>query len=220
MARPPNGGTPGMVGPWGLAPGRRGMAGRPEARRDVRGPRAQPTSRGTSRPRRTTSSTPLQTRCFIAENTLAGSSTGTPYSAGHETNFACPLPNFAMFLASDDVCRTAHSDTDCLAGQLRPGYGPSSASDGKGWSRANQSGTFEDINFGQRLTVEGYVPVRQLAASGRESQHGLRGDGSVRYITATIDGTVYAKILTPAGGRLPPVCRQLPVQPREDFAQH
>ena len=57
---------------------------------------------------------------LVAENTLAGYSTGTPYSGGRETNWACPLPNFAMFLGSDDVCRTARSAGDCLGGQLAP----------------------------------------------------------------------------------------------------
>jgi hypothetical protein len=36
-------------------------------------------------------------------------------------------------------------------------------------------------------------------------------DGAVRLISATIDGTVYAKIITPAGCALPPYARQFPV---------
>ena len=36
-------------------------------------------------------------------------------------------------------------------------------------------------------------------------------DGAVRFITNTIDGTVYSKILTPAGSRLPLYCKQMPV---------
>ena len=82
--------------------------------------------------------------------------------------------------------------------------------------RASQPGTFEDINYGQNLTVEGSFPF----ANPRAHPGGCNMvfcDGSVRYITATIDGTVYAKIITPAGGRLPPVWRQLPVS-AEEFA--
>ena len=68
---------------------------------------------------------------LVAENFLAGCSKGTRYSGGWETYWACPLPNFAMFLGSDDVCRTARSAGDCLGGQLarprgghRQGLGP------------------------------------------------------------------------------------------------
>jgi hypothetical protein len=42
-------------------------------------------------------------------------------------------------------------------------------------------------------------------------------DGAVRFVNATIRGEVYAKILTPAGGRLPQQFRQLPVS-TDDFA--
>src|SRR5262245_18090202 len=77
---------------------------------------------------------------LLAENTLTGYSKGTPYSGGRETNWVCPLPNFTMFLASDAVCGTARSSTNCLGGQLRPrpngGTGP-------GWAKANAVGTFE-----------------------------------------------------------------------------
>ena len=37
-------------------------------------------------------------------------------------------------------------------------------------------------------------------------------DGAVRFISATISGTVYAKIITPAGSKLPIYARQLPVE--------
>ena len=41
---------------------------------------------------------------LVAENTQAGASPGTPYSSNMPTNWACPHPNFCMFVASDDVC--------------------------------------------------------------------------------------------------------------------
>ncbi len=43
-------------------------------------------------------------------------------------------------------------------------------------------------------------------------------DGAVRFIRATINGTVYAKIITPAGSKLPIYARQYPVS-QDDFAQ-
>jgi hypothetical protein len=43
-------------------------------------------------------------------------------------------------------------------------------------------------------------------------------DGAVRFIPASIDGTVYAKLITPAGRRLPIYARQFPLQ-QDAFAQ-
>jgi prepilin-type processing-associated H-X9-DG protein len=150
----------------------------------------------------------LSSTLLVAENTLAGFSKGTPYSGGLETNWACPLPNFAMFLGSDDVCRTSRSAVDCLGGQLGPG--PRGVT-GKGWARANQIGTYENINFGQALTVEGSFP---FANSGHPGGANFAFcDSSVRYLTSTIDGSVYAELITPAGTRLPQPLRQAPTDP-------
>ena len=143
---------------------------------------------------------------LVAENTLAGYSPGTPYSGHWETNWACPLPNFALFLGSDDVCRTARSAGDCLGGQLAPG--PKGAT-GKGWARANQAGTFENINFGQSLKVEGSFPFANSAHPG--GANFVFCDGAVRFLSSTIDGFVYAELITPAGIRLPPGFRQAPI---------
>jgi prepilin-type processing-associated H-X9-DG protein len=147
---------------------------------------------------------------LVGENTLVGYSPGTAYSGGRETNWACPLPNFTMFLGSDDVCRSDHSTTDCLGGQLRPGPGGET---GNGWGRANQVGTFEDINFGQRLTVKGSFPFANSAYPGRANF--VFCDGSVRALSPTIDGTVYARLITPAGTLLPSHLRQAQVSPDE-----
>jgi prepilin-type processing-associated H-X9-DG protein len=43
-------------------------------------------------------------------------------------------------------------------------------------------------------------------------------DGAVRFISNTIDGTVYAKIITPAGTKLPLPYKQLPVS-QDAFVQ-
>jgi prepilin-type N-terminal cleavage/methylation domain-containing protein/prepilin-type processing-associated H-X9-DG protein len=143
------------------------------------------------------------TTLLVAENTLVGDSNGTPYSGGMETNWACPLPNFTMFLGSDDVCRTSRSANDCLGGQLATG--PKGAT-GKGWARANQRGTYENINFGQGLTVEGSFPFANSAHE--RGTNFVFCDGAVRYISSTIDGAVYAGLITPAGTRLPQPMRQ------------
>ena len=143
---------------------------------------------------------------LVAENTLAGESPGTRYSGNSETNWACPLPNFAMFLGSDDVCRTARSAGDCLGGQLAPG---AKGDSGNGWARANQAGTFENINFGQSLNVEGSFPFANSAHPG--GANFVFCDGAVRFISSTIDGTIYAALITPAGTiHPPPHLRQAP----------
>jgi prepilin-type processing-associated H-X9-DG protein len=145
----------------------------------------------------------MSSTLLVAENTLAGYAKGTRYSGGWETNWACPLPNFTMFLGSDDVCRTPRSAGDCLGGQLAPD--PKGAS-GKGWSRANQTGTFENINFGQRLTVEGSFPFANSGHPG--GANFVFCDGALRFISSTVDGKVYAELITPAGMRLPSEIRQ------------
>jgi prepilin-type processing-associated H-X9-DG protein len=143
---------------------------------------------------------------LLGENTLVGYSKGTPYSGGLATNWACPLPNFCMFLASDDVCRSGRAENDCLGGQLRP---IDARTTGVGWARANQARTFENINYGQNLTVEGSFP---FASSGHPGgANFVFCDGAVRFVTTTVDGTVYAKIITPAGGSLPESIRQTPL---------
>jgi type II secretory pathway pseudopilin PulG len=140
---------------------------------------------------------------LVGENTLAGYSKGSPYANGLSTNWACPLPNFAMFVGSDDVCRSPKYVNDCLGGQLRP---PSATADGPGWSRANGNGSFERIDFGQTLTVKGSFPF--VTSAHETGANFIFCDGSCRFLTDTIDGTVYAKLITPAGSQLPGAIRQ------------
>jgi prepilin-type processing-associated H-X9-DG protein len=143
---------------------------------------------------------------LVGENSLVGVSRGTPYSGGLETNWACPLPNFCMFLASDDVCHSPRAENDCLGGQLRP---IDQKTSGAGWARANDERTFEDINYHQKPAVEGSFP---FASSGHpEGANFVFCDGAVRFIQSTIDGTVYARLITPAGERLPAEIRQTPL---------
>lgn len=155
---------------------------------------------------------------MLGENTLAGYSPGSRFSFGNETNWTCPYPTFCMFLASDDVCGPTH---DCL-GFLTAGIAAnnSGATESTNWKYANSktSGTFKNINYGQQnLTTEGSCPY---VNSGHPSgANFVFADGAVRFITDSIDGAVYSKIITPGGSRMPfPPFKQLPVN-QDAFVQ-
>jgi prepilin-type N-terminal cleavage/methylation domain-containing protein/prepilin-type processing-associated H-X9-DG protein len=166
---------------------------------------------------------------MLGENTLTGYSTGSGYSSNLPTSWATPMPNFSTFIGSSNVCSTtipitSSTTLDCtnggsgvsnLANQQKL-LAPTGDSDGPTWSLANKVGTYENIGFGQTLTLEGSFP---FANSAHPSGGNFAFcDGAVRFLTNTIDGTVYAKILTPAGSRLPLFCKQLPVN-QDAFAQ-
>jgi prepilin-type N-terminal cleavage/methylation domain-containing protein/prepilin-type processing-associated H-X9-DG protein len=146
---------------------------------------------------------------LLSENTLAGAGTPSVYSKNTETNWACPLANFCGFIGSSNICTAKGS---CIAGQLQP----QGNIDGQGWQLANQVGTYENINFGQNLSIKGSFPFSNSAHSGGCNM--VFCDGAVRFISATINGTVYAKIITPAGSKLPLYAKQLPVE-QDAFAQ-
>jgi len=165
---------------------------------------------------------------MMGENTLTGFSTGTGYSHNVATNWATPMPNFSMIIGSSNVCSLTVPVTtgplDCSNGgtgiaNLSAQQGmlaPTGDSDGPAWSLANKVGTFENIGFGQNLTIEGSFP---FANSAHPSGGNFAFcDGAVRFISNTIDGTVYSKILTPAGSRLPLYCKQQPVN-QDSFSQ-
>jgi prepilin-type N-terminal cleavage/methylation domain-containing protein/prepilin-type processing-associated H-X9-DG protein len=139
---------------------------------------------------------------LLSESTLTGDSEGTRYSDGTPTNWACPHPNFAMFVASDNVCQGG-----CGGGSLRPSGG--GTVDGPGWDQANRRGSFEAINDGRELREPGSFPYPNSRHTGGVGV--ALCDGSVRFIKETIDGTVWSKLVTPSGGTLPPVMRQLPL---------
>jgi prepilin-type processing-associated H-X9-DG protein len=90
--------------------------------------------------------------------------------------------------------------------------------DGPTWVNANSptNGTFDSINYGQNITIEGAFPFSNSGHPGGCNM--VFCDGAVRFINSSINGTVYAKIITPAGSRLPTFCKQLPVS-QDDFAQ-
>jgi prepilin-type N-terminal cleavage/methylation domain-containing protein/prepilin-type processing-associated H-X9-DG protein len=145
---------------------------------------------------------------LLSENTLAGAGPASPYSKNAETNWASPLATFCMFFGPPIVCG---ADGQCISGPLQPQSG---GVDGPGWAMANRVGTFANINFGQNLTIEGSFPFSNSGHVGGCNMAFC--DGSVRFISATIDGTVYAKLITPAGARLPNYARQFPLS-QDDF---
>jgi prepilin-type N-terminal cleavage/methylation domain-containing protein/prepilin-type processing-associated H-X9-DG protein len=146
---------------------------------------------------------------LLAENTMVGYSTGSQYSGTLGTNWACPLPNFSMFLGSDDVCNGATTGSNACSTTLLV-QGTTVFTDAAAWTWANrqQSPDGEFINGGQNLTIEGSSPYANSGHPGGCNM--VFCDGATRFISSTIDGTVYSKILTPAGSKLGTM-RQFPV---------
>jgi prepilin-type processing-associated H-X9-DG protein len=130
-----------------------------------------------------------------SENLHAG--VGGQYAGGLPTNWACPHPNAIMFTASDNISM----------GSLAPISGPA---DGPGWSFANKKITPpEYINFGGNIPGDGLFINASSNHSGGINV--LFCDGGVRFISDSVDGTVYSKMITPNGGRLPATVKQMPL---------
>jgi prepilin-type N-terminal cleavage/methylation domain-containing protein/prepilin-type processing-associated H-X9-DG protein len=153
------------------------------------------------------------TTILATESVLGGADTGGVYTGGGQTNWACPHPNYIGFVGSDQVL---------LAGQsLQVVNGTNGQIDGAGWAKANQksgAGTtsvasspwvYESINYGLNLGAEGSCPYPNSNHPGGINV--LMCDSSAKFIQDTIDGTVYSKLITPQGSRLPTLYRQLPV---------
>jgi len=141
---------------------------------------------------------------LISENVLVGASGGNAFSSQMPTNWACPLPNFCMFFGPDSVCDGAQS---CIGGQLQPSGGDT---DGAGWAMANKVNlNYNYINYGKSLTIEGSFIYANSSHPGGINVGFC--DGSVKFIMEKINGTVYSKILTQAGSRLPSYAKQFPV---------
>jgi prepilin-type N-terminal cleavage/methylation domain-containing protein/prepilin-type processing-associated H-X9-DG protein len=142
---------------------------------------------------------------LLGENTLVGYSTGSQWSGGIATNWATPLPNFCMFTGSDNICGPMGACSTVFGTAAT--Y--STIDDAAPWRQANQIGSYENISYGQNLTIKGTFP---FVTSGHPSGCNFAFcDGAVRFIPNTIDGAVYSKIITPAGSKLPVPYKQLPV---------
>ena len=149
---------------------------------------------------------------LLSENNLAGGSTGTPATGGIETNWACPLPQICTFIGSRHICDTGSGD--CTNGnanptQLQVRTVSGQQIDGPDWQYANNTQKGENINFGGAFVDKGSAPYPNSGHPG--SVNVAMCDGSVRNITATVDGTVWAKLLSPAGGKLSSQYKQLPL---------
>lgn len=144
------------------------------------------------------------TTLMLSENIGAGyRAEGTTYY-----NWASPDPRTVMFFGSDNICGGTCDTNGASAKSLA--FNAQTQTDGPGWALTSSkaAGSFEYINFGSQLGDGQSVG----ASSGHSSGvNGIFADGSGRFISDTIDGTVYAKILSPAGSKLPPAIKQLPV---------
>jgi prepilin-type processing-associated H-X9-DG protein len=130
------------------------------------------------------------------------------------------MPTFSSFIGPSNVCSltvpiVSGTTLDCTAGTpARPLLNPVGDIDGPGWANANKNGTYQNISFGQNLTIEGSFPFSNSSHPGGTNM--IFCDGACRFVKAQIDGTVYSKILTPAGSRLPLYAKQMPVS-QDDF---
>jgi prepilin-type N-terminal cleavage/methylation domain-containing protein/prepilin-type processing-associated H-X9-DG protein len=161
---------------------------------------------------------------MISENTLTGVGTTNNYFSGTggswEGNWAAPMPVLSMFNGSTyAMCGTSYTCYNATnTGPLSPLNASTKAVgtvgndlDGQGWQFSNKVGTFQNINYPQTagLSIEGEFPFSNSGHPGGCNM--MFCDGAVRFITNTIDGTVYSKLITPAGSKLPFYIKQLPL---------
>ncbi len=151
------------------------------------------------------------TTILASENFLAGASAGHSSYTGTVpiTNWACPHPNYMGFIASDTVFTSGMNLSPTMVGGIQ--------SDGAGWALANTKNAsyasgisaMEAINYGINLSDKGTFPFP--LSNHNNGINMLFCDGSLKFVNDTIDGTVYSKLITPQGSKLPGNIRQLPV---------
>ncbi len=165
------------------------------------------------------------TTIMLGENFYAGyseSSAFTQTDAGFlPTNWACPHPNFVGFIGSDNICDNGSAIGNCLPGDLSDPInnpGPLTVTstdgvdriDGPGWILANISTSAEAINGApDGLAQVGDAPF--LNSNHPNGANVIFCDGTGRFLNDGIDGSVYAKLLTPRGANLPIYMRQTPL---------
>jgi prepilin-type processing-associated H-X9-DG protein len=158
----------------------------------------------------------MSTTYLLAENTLAGYSQGSGYVQGLTiTNWACPHPQYCAFIGSPHVCSTPGALSS--GSSLTCPYSSAAAANVSnqteylGWVQANQrvTGNYDYIDWGQNLTQKGSSP---FVSSGHPNGfNAVMCDGSAKFISSSIDGTVHSKLITPAGSKLSGTVRQLPL---------
>jgi prepilin-type N-terminal cleavage/methylation domain-containing protein/prepilin-type processing-associated H-X9-DG protein len=148
------------------------------------------------------------TTILATESVLAGASGGGTFTGGNATNWACPHPNYMGFIASDRVWSAANG--------LATVQKANANTDAVGWKYANDKNAADDalaaresINFGLNLSDDGSFPFAN--SNHANGVNVLFCDGSAKFISDTIDGTVYSKLITPQGSRLPATIKQNPV---------
>jgi len=144
---------------------------------------------------------------MLTENMFAGASPGSVLTGNAVTNWNCPHPNFVMFFGSDNIC-PAGTCTNLQA---------VSDADGTNWNFANDQTTGEHINGGINVGVEGGAPYPSSNHPGVINT--VMCDGSARLVQATINGTVWAKVITPQGSKMNINYRQLPLSNEDIGAQ-
>ena len=170
----------------------------------------------------------LSNTILLGESTTAGyAAPGQGIFADIETNWACPHPAFTSFMASDNVCGASDGlghDRHLLQRQPRPDERRPAARSTEGtgisptprWVPARPSAMVS-------ATLKGGYPFIDSGHPGGFNV--VMCDGSVHYLKNQINGTVFAKLVTSAGSKLPPAnssgftgLLQLPVN-QDQFAQ-
>ena len=151
------------------------------------------------------------TTILAAESNLAGASGGNAFSSNTPTNWSCPHPNWVGFIASDQVWNAA---TGGLSGASQATVVANT--DPAGWKYANfknatvnKFAAWGALNFGINVSDDGSCPFPN--SNHPNGVNVLFCDGSVKFVSDSIDGFVYSKLITPAGSRLPAPYRQQPV---------
>jgi len=145
------------------------------------------------------------TTLLATESVQGGASTGSNYTNGLDTNWACPHPNFCGFIASDNVATAGLGWIPVRSGTTSVNTDDSNTN----WKLANDPTTKESISFGANFPTKGTFPFASSLHNGGLNM--LFCDGSVKFVSDKVDGVVYSKLITPAGARLPASFRQLPV---------
>jgi len=150
------------------------------------------------------------TTILAAESNLAGASGGNTFSSNTPTNWACPHPNWVGFIGSDQVWNATGGLSAANQSTVVANVDP------VGWkfanfknTQANAQASWGSLNFGLNVSDDGSCPFPNSNHAGGVNV--LFCDGSAKFISDTIDGTVYSKLITPSGSRLPAPYRQQPV---------
>ena len=153
----------------------------------------------------------LSMTVLLSENILGGAAPADSQQGRlAPTSWAAAHPRFVGFIMSEDICphvRPGCTPYTCPKAQLMPIAGKQ---DGPDWIKANRKGSYSGINDGARSGgTEGVMPY----ANSKHPGGVVVGmcDGSIRFVTEEVNGLVWAKLLSPAGGTLPRAYRQLPL---------